>query len=72
MNGDIIIYSGFKNINIGEFSENVKFKGKKLVESNHVFNVKEITSENICLISSYVIRQTSVTLDPYLVKLEVS
>jgi len=72
MNNHIIIYSGFKNIKVGEFSENVKFKGKKLVESNHVFNVKEIASEHIFLISCNVIRQTSVTLEPYLVKLEVS
>lgn len=50
MNSNIIIYSGFKSINIGEFLENVKFNGKKLVESNHVFNVKEITTENIRLI----------------------
>lgn len=41
-NHNIIIYSGFKNINVGEFSENVKFKGKQLVESNHVFNVKSL------------------------------
>ena len=72
LDNPIIIYSGFKNINVGEFSENVKFKRKKLVESNHVFNVKEIGSENICLISCNVIRQTSVTLEPYLVKLKVS
>jgi len=72
MNSHIIIYSGFKNINIGEFLENVKFKGKKLVESHHVFNVKEIASENICLISCNAIRQTSITLDLYLVKLKVS
>ena len=42
LDNPIIIYSGFKNINVGEFSEKVKFKRKKLVESNHVFNVKEI------------------------------
>lgn len=72
MNSDIIIYSGFKNINVSEFSESVMFKGKKLVESNDVFNVKEIITENICLISCYIVRQTSLTLDPYVVKLEVS
>lgn len=46
-------------------------KGKQLCESNHVFDVKEIRSGTDCNISAAVIRQASVTLEPYIVKLEI-
>lgn len=69
---DIIIYSGFQTINISGFSDNVKNKGEKLVNSHHVINVKEIFFKNISEITGHVIRQTSVTQNPYLVKFSVS
>lgn len=46
MNNIIINYSGYESINIIKL-ENVKFEGKKLVGSKHVFNIIEIITENI-------------------------
>lgn len=47
-------------------------KGQKLYESNHVFNVDELRLvEGLSFITGFVVRQTSVTLEPYKVKLEV-
>lgn len=68
----ITINSGFKLINVSGFSNNVQTKGKKLVESYHVINAHEIIFRDKSQINGHVIRQTSVTLNPYLVKLVVS
>lgn len=44
-----------------------------LVKSGHVIHVQEIkTFMGPCYISGQIIRQTSVTLTPYKVKIEVS
>jgi len=68
----ITLYSGFKTIISSGFSDNVQSKGKLLVKSHHVINVKEILLGNKSQINGHVIRQASVTLHPYLVKLVVS
>ncbi|KAL5237597.1 hypothetical protein ACI65C_005007 [Semiaphis heraclei] len=45
---------------------------QKLYESNHVFNVEELRLvEGLSFITGFVVRQTSVTLEPYKVKLEL-
>lgn len=66
----ITLYSGFKSIISSGFSDNVQSKGKLLVKSHHVINVKEILLGNNSQINGHVI--ASVTLHPYLVKLVVS
>ncbi|KAL4082667.1 hypothetical protein QTP88_029728 [Uroleucon formosanum] len=63
--------SGFKTIISSGFSDNVQSKGKLLVKGHHVINVKEIILGNKSQINGHVIRQASVTLNPYLVKLVV-
>jgi len=72
MNNSITLYSGFKSIISSGFSDNVQNKGKLLMESHHVINVNELLIENKSQIKGHVIRLTSVTLHPYLVKLLVS
>jgi len=72
MSQSITLYSGFKTIISSDFSDNVQSKGKLLVKSHHVINVKEILLGNKSQINGHVIRQASVTLHPYLVKLVVS
>ncbi|XP_060855198.1 uncharacterized protein K02A2.6-like [Metopolophium dirhodum] len=62
----------FKSIISSGFSDNVQSKGKLLVKSHHVINVKEILLGNNSQINGHVIRQASVTLHPYLVKLVVN
>lgn len=68
---DIIIKHGFqpvyKNFNVPNN------KGKKLFESKHVVNVQEIKSKNgLSRVVGYVIRQTSVTNNPWKVTFDVS
>lgn len=67
---NLIIKYGFQSINSHfEFSNN---KGLKLYESNHVLNEQEFRPiEGFCVITGLVVRQTSVSLDPYKVQLEV-
>lgn len=68
---DLILYHGFHSI----FFNNTynKDKALNLVKSGHVTHVKEVkTIQGPCLISGQVIRQASVTLAPYNVKIEVS
>lgn len=57
---------------MSDFSDNVKNKGGKLVKSHHVINVKEMLFKNKSEIIGHVIRQTSVTQNPYLIKFSVS
>lgn len=68
---DLIIRHGFQSI-----SYEIPFtndKGKKLYESVHVENVEELKfSYRWSNIKGTVIRQTSVTLKPWKVSLEVS
>jgi len=67
---NLIIKYGFQSIiSHFEFPNN---KGLKLYESNHVLNVQEFRPiEGLCFITGFVVRQTSVSLDPYKVQLEV-
>lgn len=68
---DLIIRHGFQSI-----SYEVSFtndKGEKLYESGHVTNVEEVKfNYGWSNIKGTVIRQTSVTLKPWKVSLEVS
>jgi len=68
---DIILKCGFQSINYSyKFKNN---KGLKLAESKHVHSVTENQQPNgYSFITSYVIRQMSVTLPPYKVTLEVT
>lgn len=68
---DIIIKHGFQpvytNFNVANN------KGKQLFESKHVVNVQEIKSKNgLSRVVGYVIRQTSVTNNPWKVTFDVS
>lgn len=65
---DLIIRHGYHSI-----SYTTNDKGKKLYESGHVENVEELKySYGWSNIKGTVIRQTSVTLKPWKVSLEVS
>lgn len=67
---DIILKCGFSVINYERDFKNDK--GIKLVESGHVHTVIEVKQPNgYSTITGFVIRQTSVSLPPYKVKLEV-
>lgn len=68
---DIILKCGFQSVvNDFNFKNN---KGIKLFESEHVHSVTEIIQPNgYSFITSYVIRQMSVTLPSYKVSLEVN
>lgn len=67
---NILITYGFQTINVKFNIPNNK--GKRLFESGHVTNVQELKlSSGISIISGQVIRQTSVTLTPWKVTLEV-
>jgi len=69
--GDILITHGFQTIYLKFNLPNNK--GKLLFESGHVNNVQELKLANgFSIISGHVIRQTSVTLTPWRVTLEVS
>lgn len=69
-NKDIVIKCGFQTINSNFILTNNK--GKKLAESGHVNLVTEVKSTNMfSVITANVIRQTSVTCEPWKVKLEV-
>jgi len=70
MTTNLIIRYGFQNIKLHfNFTND---KGQKLYESNHVFNVEELRLvEGLSFITGFVVRQTSVTLEPYKVKLDV-
>lgn len=67
---DLILYLRFQSISYDiSFTNN---KGKKLYDSNHVKNVEEQKCNNgWSYIKGSVIRQTSVTLEPWKVTLEV-
>lgn len=68
---NVILNCGFRTINYKyDFKNN---KGFKLFESGHVHTVLEVIQPNgYSIISGYVIRQTSVSLHPYKVILDVS
>jgi hypothetical protein len=69
--GDILITYGFQTIYLKFDLPNNK--GQHLFESGHVKNVQELKLANgFLIISGHVIRQTSVTLTPWKVTLEVS
>jgi len=68
---DIVLKCGFQSVNFKTiFSNN---KGENLAKSGHVINVTEvITSHNgYSMVTANVIRQTSVSMQPWKVKLEV-
>jgi len=66
---NIIVNHGFQEIYLNFNVPNNK--GQKLCESNHVFNVVENKSIGYSRITGHVIRQTSVTLEPWKVTLDV-
>lgn len=67
---DIILKCGFSAVSNEYIFKNNK--GVELVESGHVHTVKEIKQPNgYSTITGFVIRQTSVSLPPYKVILEV-
>ncbi|CAH2101165.1 unnamed protein product [Euphydryas editha] len=71
---DIIIKTGFESVkhNI-RFQPQTELKGKKLVLAEHVRNVEELRKNgNSYLIRAHVIRQTSVTLKPYVTSLIIN
>lgn len=68
---DIILKCGFQSINCKTiFSNN---KGENLVKSGHVINVTEVIASHngYSMVTANVIRQTSVSMQPWKVKLEV-
>lgn len=68
-----IIRTGFEKINhCIEFQPQTEPKGKALVKSGHVMKVEEVRIQHHTSIRASVIRQASVTSDPYIVKLSVS
>lgn len=68
MESRIEIKFGFLPIKLNNFRKKSLSKGKKLLDSGHVKNVKEFQN----IIKGEVIRQTSVTLPPYNVTIHVS
>lgn len=70
---DIIIETGFKKINSRiSFPSETMSKAKNLVSSGHVGFVKEYVHDGVSfMIDSHILRQTSVTLTPYKVELQV-
>lgn len=69
-NKDIVIKCGFQTIHSNYIFTNNK--GKKLAESGHVNFITEVKSVNMfSVITASVIRQTSVTCQPWEVKIEV-
>lgn len=70
---NIILETGFSEISFDiEFDQPAITKGKALVASNHVQRVREHVVGDESMIEGFVIRQTSVTSQPYSVQLEVS
>lgn len=68
---NIVITHGFQTIHVNFNIPNNK--GRRLFESGHVTHVQELKLANgFTIISGQVIRQTSVTLTPWKVTLEVS
>ncbi|XP_050509191.1 uncharacterized protein LOC126886347 [Diabrotica virgifera virgifera] len=70
---DAIIKTGFKKINHRiTFQPNTQSKGKALVLASHVKNVEELRKNGQSnLIQARIIRQTSVTSEPYYAKLYI-
>lgn len=67
---NLIIKFGFQSIKPNFLFTNNK--GQLLYESNHVFGVQELRLiDGLSIITGFVIRQASITLDPYKVQLEV-
>jgi hypothetical protein len=66
---NIIVHHGFQEIYL-KFSV-PNNKGQKLYESQHVINVQENKPIGYSRITGHVIRQTSVTLEPWKVTLDV-
>lgn len=64
----IVIRCGFQSISFDGLRKSTIEKGKNLVKSQHVHNVEEFCGT----IRGLVMRQTSVTMPPYKVELDVS
>lgn len=71
---DLIITVGFQSIFYDNNRPNSSKKGRLLAESGHVLNLQEKYFAGICksVITANVIRQTSVSLKPYHVTIEVT
>lgn len=67
-----VIKYGFQRISPGYSSEQSFKKGVGLFKAGHVLDLTEIQDPFITFITSKVVRQTSVSLPPYDVKIEVS
>ena len=69
---ECVLQCGFDKIvnSNGEIRESVWKKGHSLYESKHVFDLKEVTSESECLITAFVIPETSVS-SKYKVEIKV-
>lgn len=67
-----VIYFGFRAINYIHKTPGNEKKGLKLYEAKHVIDLQEKMFENETTVHAKVIRQTSVTLNPYEVVLQVS
>jgi len=68
---DIVLKCGFQSVNFKTvFSNN---KGENLAKSGHVINVTEVIASynGYSMVTANVIRQTSVSMQPWKVKLEV-
>lgn len=65
---DIERYFGFLKIKFDHFSKGNEEKGQALKEAGHVYEVRERNG----LITSKVMRQTSINLPPYTVEMTVS
>lgn len=69
---NIILQTGFSEISFNiEFDPHTVVKGKALVTSNHVQCVRENVVGSVSMVEGFVIRQTSVTSQPYKVQLDV-
>ena len=70
----VVITIGFEEISQHlNFNPETTRKGKKLKESGHVLDVKEIRGDDgTTQIQAFVVRQASVTLPPYKTVLHVS
>jgi len=68
---DIVLKCGFQTVNFNTILSNNK--GENLAKSGHVINVTEVIASHsgYSMVTANVIRQTSVSLQPWKVKLEV-
>lgn len=71
---DIVIKTGFEKVTHDiSFQPETVPKGKELVKANHVYNVEECRKNGQSyFLQAQILRQASVTSEPYRTKLNVS